>query len=159
KTAQFLTIELFFYKLYLFWDGRFFSCSRSSRFKNLPTEVLGIVSIKMTSSGSHHLGNKGRIKSSNASFDTFISGFVTTTATGRSCQCESSIATTAASATFSCAINAFSKSTEEIHSPPLFTKPFVGSTSLMYPSSSIVAISPLYNHPLRIDSLDFSGAL
>src|SRR5699024_11406339 len=103
---------------------------RKSRFKNLPTDDFGIWSIKIISSGNHHLANCGSKYFSNASFVIFSPSLRTTQAIGRSCHLGSSLAITAASKTDGCAIKAFSKSTDEIHSPPLLIKSPVRSTIL-----------------------------
>src|SRR5699024_11693305 len=84
---------------------------------------------------------------SNASFVIFSPSLRTTQAIGRSCHLGSSLAITAASKTDGCAIKAFSKSTDEIHSPPLLIKSPVRSTIFITPSSSIVTTSPVYNQP------------
>ncbi len=62
---------------------------------------------------------------------------------------------TQASKTALWAISAFSRSTDEIHSPPLLIKSFVQSTILMVPSSSTVTLSPVYSQP----SLNISSVL
>ena len=64
-------------------------------------------------------------------------------ASGRSLHFSSGMAITAASAMAGCAISAFSRSTELIHSPPLLTRSFVRSVMRTKPSASIVATSPV----------------
>ena len=46
---------------------------------------------------------------------------------------------------------AFSRSTELIHSPPDLIKSLVRSQTLMYPSASMVATSPVRNHPSAVN--------
>jgi hypothetical protein len=54
---------------------------------------------------------------------------------------------TAASMTFGWLMTTFSSSTEEIHSPPDFTRSFVRSTSLMNAPSVSCATSPVRSQP------------
>ena len=67
----------------------------------------------------------------------------TTTASGRSPQRSSGIAITAASATSGWAISRFSRSTEEIHSPPDLTRSLERSQIFRLPPSSILTTSPV----------------
>src|SRR3954470_14934094 len=106
--------------------------SRRSFFENLPTEVLGTSSMNTTSSGSHHLATFGASQSTSSSFVSVSPGFSTTQASGRSDHLGWLTPITAASATFGWPMIAFSRSTEEIHSPPDLMTSFVRSTSLMY---------------------------
>ena len=78
----------------------------------------------------------------------------TTAASGRSPQRSSGIAITAASATAGWAINRFSRSTDEIHSPPDFTRSLERSQIFRFPPSSIVTTSPVTNQP---SSVNFSA--
>ncbi len=66
-----------------------------------------------------------------------------TQATEHSCHFSCSTATTDASNTLSCDTKAFSKSMEEIHSPPLLIQSFVRSAILIHPSESTVTMSPV----------------
>ena len=67
--------------------------------------------------------------------------------TGRSCHLSWEAPTTAASATCGWAINRFSRSTEEIHSPPDLIKSFARSVMRTYPSGVILHTSPVRSHP------------
>ena len=64
-------------------------------------------------------------------------------ASGRSLHLSSGMAMTAASATAGCAISAFSRSTELIHSPPDLIRSLVRSVMRRKAISSIVATSPV----------------
>jgi len=44
-------------------------------------------------------------------------------------------------------MSAFSRSTEEIHSPPLLIRSFALSTTVRYPSGLITPMSPVRNQP------------
>src|SRR5699024_715485 len=90
---------------------------------NLPTDVLGISSKNSISSGIQNLANCGRRKSNKSSFfkESSIASCNTTHAIGRSCHSASGMPMTLASKTASCAMRAFSRSTDEIHSAPLLT--------------------------------------
>ena len=101
-------------------------------------------------SGSCHLA-KSRLRCSRRS-----SGLAcwpsrrTTTASGRSPQRSSGIAITAASATAGWAISRFSRSTEEIHSPPDLTRSLERSQIRRLPDSSIATTSPVANQPSSV---------
>src|SRR6266567_5653078 len=74
---------------------------RSTFLSNLPTLVLGMASMKTTSSGSHHLATWGRRKSriSSLVICPSNSGLATTQARGRSDHLGSGMPTTQASST------------------------------------------------------------
>src|SRR5438477_10627511 len=69
------------------------------------------------------------------------------------------MAMTAASRTAEWLIKAFSRSTELIHSPPDLIRSLERSTSLMQPSGSIMATSPVRNQPSLLQRSLVSGAL
>ena len=69
------------------------------------------------------------------------------TASGRSPQRSSGTAMTAACATAGWAMSWFSRSTEEIHSPPDFTRSLDRSQIRMQPSLSMRTMSPVLNQP------------
>ena len=79
--------------------------------------------------GIHHFGTRSARNSFSSSRRISSSPSGTTQASGRSLHFSSGIPITAASATFGWAMIAFSSSTEEIHSPPDFTRSLVRSTS------------------------------
>ena len=81
-------------------------------------------------------------------------GRSTTQASGRSPQRLSGIPITAASCTDGCAISSFSRSTEEIHSPPDLITSLIRSVMVKKPRSSSVPTSPVRSQPSR----NFSGA-
>ena len=83
--------------------------------------------------------------------------FQTTQASGRSLHFGSGIAITAASATFGCAISAFSRSTDEIHSPPDLIRSLVRSVMRTVPSASIAATSPVRSHPSSVNFSSVTG--
>ena len=100
---------------------------------NFPTEVLGTSSMKRISSGSHHLATLS-VRNSRISSAVSLplnSGRSTTKATGRSSQRGWARPMTAASSTFGWPMIAFSRSTEEIHSPPDLITSLVLSTIWM----------------------------
>src|SRR5258707_14491126 len=76
--------------------------------------------------------------------------FRTTRARGRSCHFGCGTAMTAASRIAECPTNAFSRSTELIHSPPDLIRSFRRSVIFTYPSESIVTTSPVRNHPSSV---------
>src|SRR5882672_4102149 len=65
---------------------------------------------------------------------------------------------TAASATAGCAITAFSRSTEEIHSPPDLMMSLDRSVSRRNPSGVMLPTSPVRGHP-RPGHLELADAL
>src|SRR3954449_11133871 len=101
---------------------------------NLPTEVRGTASMKVQASGSCHFATDSARKSRSSAGFTVAPSRSTTDASGRSCHFSSGIPTTAASRTSGCAIRAFSRSTDEIHSPPDLITSLDRSVSVMYPS-------------------------
>src|SRR5207342_599656 len=125
--------------------------SRSSVFKNLPTLVFGISVMNSYRSGSHHLAKFGARKSRSSSPVAVAPSRRTTAASGRSSHFASGIAITAASATAGCAISAFSRSTDEIHSPPDLIRSLVRSVMRTKPSSSIAATSPVRSQPSSVN--------
>ncbi len=78
-------------------------------------------------------------------------------ASGRSLHFSSGIAITAASAIAGCAISAFSRSTELIHSPPDLIRSLVRSVMRTKPSSSIVATSPVRSQPSAVNLSSLTG--
>jgi len=76
---------------------------------------------------------------------------------GRSVHFSSGIAITAASATAEWPISAFSRSTEEIHSPPDLITSFERSLIAMKPRSSIETMSPVQNQPSSVQRSACSG--
>ncbi len=85
---------------------------------NLPTLVFGTSSMTAKSSGIHHFATREARCSWSSSGEASWPSSNTTQASGRSDQRSSGLAITAASAIASCPISSFSRSTEEIHSPP-----------------------------------------
>ena len=75
----------------------------------------------------------------------------TIAASGRSPQRSSGMAITAASATAGWAMSRFSRSTEEIHSPPDLTRSLDRSQILRFPRGSIVTTSPVWNQPSSVN--------
>src|SRR5438270_10586988 len=104
---------------------------RNCDFSNLPVEVCGNSSRKTKSSGSCHLANLSHRKMRNSSLETRAPSCSTTQASGRSCHLGCGIATTAASLIAGCPTNAFSRSTELIHSPPDLIRSLVRSVIFM----------------------------
>ena len=105
-----------------------FDCSERSTFlSNLPTLVFGISLTNAHRSGTHQRGTLSPSQEASSSAEPSSPCFKTTHARGRSSQRGSGTATTAASKTAGCAIRAFSRSTEEIHSPPVLMTSFVRS--------------------------------
>src|SRR5215213_5354 len=131
--------------------------SRSAVFRNLPTAVLGISSTNSYRSGSHHFAYFPLRWSVSCSGVALCPGLRTTTASGRSCHFGSGIAITAASATAGCAISAFSRSTDEIHSPPDLMTSLERSLIWMKPRGCIETMSPVLNHPSAVQRSACSG--
>ena len=99
--------------------------ARTSFLSNLPTEVRGTASTNAHRSGTCQRATRcpshAQSTAASASSEPLrVSGAAprTTTASGRSPQRSSGTPTTAASATSGCPMRVFSRSTEEIHSPP-----------------------------------------
>src|SRR5260221_66906 len=135
------------------------NCCRNSTFLNFPTLVRGIASTNTIESGNCHFANVAAKYCRNSSTVAECPVFKTTAASGRSCHFGCGSPTTHASFTAGCPIKQFSRSTELIHSPPDFTKSFARSINRTYPSSSIVATSPVRNHPSAVHRRAWAGAL
>mmetsp|Transcript_97657 Transcript_97657/g.291664 ORF Transcript_97657/g.291664 Transcript_97657/m.291664 type:complete len:341 (+) Transcript_97657:97-1119(+) len=116
----------------------------------LPVEVRGISGQTTTSSGSWNLANFARQCSSMRCLRPSLDapGSSTTVATGRSSHRGCGIATTAAMTTPLIDAMWFSRSMEEIHSPPDLMTSLDLSLMTMAPSSSILATSPVTSQPL-----------
>ena len=84
----------------------------------MPTAVFGISSTNSNVSGSQNLAKFGARNSRSSSAVAVLPSRQTQTAIGRSSHFSCGIAITAASAIAGWAIRAFSRSTDEIHSPP-----------------------------------------
>ncbi|CAM5634386.1 hypothetical protein SPURM210S_01328 [Streptomyces purpurascens] len=95
-------------------------CLRSTFLSNLPTLVFGTASMTVQRSGSCHLAiwPSSARKARSVSKVAVAPSLRTTVARGRSPHFSSGTATTAASDTSGWAMSAFSRSTDEIHSPP-----------------------------------------
>src|ERR1019366_9513546 len=124
-------------------------CARRTFLSNLPTLVLGTLSIKLHLSGSHHLATRSARNSFSSSALASTPGFNTTQHSGRSSHLSSGTAITAASKTAGCAMTVTSSSTELIHSPPDLITSLERSVTTMYPSPSRVPMSPVHSHPSR----------
>src|SRR5690606_30925667 len=113
--------------------GSWWSAKRSRRsfLENLPTLVFGISSMKTTSSGSHHLATLSARYSRSASLVSSSHSRTTTQASGRSAHFGWGTPITAASATAGWPMISFSRSTDEIHSPPDLMTSLVRSTRRM----------------------------
>src|ERR1700704_3959360 len=112
-----------------------------------------------TSSGSHHLATLSVSHSSNSSFDSSSPGFTTTHASGRSDHFGCGTPMTAASATLGCPMMAFSRSTDEIHSPPDLMTSLVRSTRRMYASGVTTAMSPVFSQPSSVNDSEARSSL
>src|ERR1041385_9234948 len=132
---------------------------RNSVLSSLPVEVCGRSLTKTKSSGICHLANLVHRNARSSSAETCAPSFSATTASGRSCHLGCCTAITPASRTAGWLISVFSRSTELIHSPPDLTRSLLRSTSLMQPSGSIVATSPVRNQPSAVQRSHVSGAL
>mmetsp|Transcript_17504 Transcript_17504/g.39663 ORF Transcript_17504/g.39663 Transcript_17504/m.39663 type:complete len:299 (-) Transcript_17504:794-1690(-) len=123
----------------------------------LPVDVSGISSQTSTSSGSWNLANFLRQCSATRSCRPWagVPGASITTATGRSSHLGCGTATTEAMDTPSIAAMWFSRSMEEIHSPPDLMTSLDLSLMIIAPSLSIYATSPVMSQPLW----NLSGAL
>src|SRR5699024_4842652 len=115
---------------------------------NLPTLVLGTSSTKVQCSGNCHLASLSERYSRNCPAVTSDPSLRTTATSGRSSHFSSGIPMTAASATSSWAITWFSRSTEEIHSPPDLMTSFARSVSVRKPSLVMCPTSPVRSQPL-----------
>src|SRR5262249_48811501 len=69
---------------------------------------------------------------------------------GRSAHLGGGTAPTHASRAHGGAASGFPGSTEPIHSPPALMRSLVRSQIFMYPSGSMVATSPVWNHPSAV---------
>src|SRR6476661_10171252 len=134
-------------------------CFRSDVLSNFPVDVCGKSLTKTKSSGICQLANFALRNVRSSSAVTCMPSFRATTASGRSCHLGCCTATTPASRTAGWLINVFSRSTELIHSPPDLTRSLLRSTSLMQPSGSMVATSPVRNQPSAVQRSRVSGAL
>lgn len=72
-------------------------------------------------------------------------------ARGRSPHLSSGTATTAASVTSGWDISAFSRSTEEIHSPPDLMTSLARSVRVRKPSAEMVPTSPVFSQPSSLN--------
>ena len=117
------------------------------RLLELAGAVRGISSMNSKRSGICHLAYCWARWALRSSGSTVWSSRTTITASGRSPQRSSGMAMTAASATPSWAISRFSRSTEEIHSPPDLTRSLERSQIFRFPVASIVTTSPVENQP------------
>ena len=137
--------------------GRSPAASRVRRtfLSNLPTAVFGISATNAQFSGTCQRATPlPPRKSASSAASALAPGRSTTQASGRSPQRSSWIPITAASCTAGCAISRFSRSTEEIHSPPDLMTSLIRSLMLKKPRSSSVPTSPVRSQPSR----NFSGA-
>src|SRR5260370_13326374 len=121
--------------------------SRNLLFSSFPVEVCGSSATTTNASGTCHGAKVCCRKERNSQGSTVRFSFRTTRARGRSCHFGCGTAMTAASRIAACPTNAFSTSTELIHSPPDLIRSFRRSVILTYPSESIVTTSPVRNHP------------
>src|SRR6185312_2720055 len=92
--------------------------ARKTFLSNLPTDVLGTAGMNAHRSGSHHAATLPQRNARSASASFAAPSFSTTQASGRSSQVGSGTPITAASTTSGCPMILFSRSTDEIHSPP-----------------------------------------
>jgi hypothetical protein len=114
---------------------------------NLPTLVLGTSSMNAQFSGNCHRATFPTRKSRSSAAVTWCPGLVTTATSGRSCHFSSGIPMTAASATAGCAMTAFSRPTEEIHSPPDLITSLDRSVRVRNPSGEMRPTSPVRSQP------------
>ena len=121
---------------------------------NLPTAVFGISATNVQFSGTCQRATCVVQEVASSAGLAVIPGRSTTQASGRSPQRSSGMPITAASCTAGCAISWFSRSTEEIHSPPDLITSLIRSVMVKKPRSSIVPTSPVRSQPSR----NFSGA-
>src|SRR6185312_6869934 len=117
--------------------------SRSAVFRNFPTAVFGISSTNSNPSGIHHLTKSAARNSRSSSADAVCPSRSTHTASGRSSHLSLGTAITAASAIAGWPISAFSRATEEIHSPPDLITSLDRSVSERNPSAVIDPTSPV----------------
>jgi hypothetical protein len=123
----------------------------------LPTAVFGISGTNSYASGSHHFAKFGARNSRSSSGVAVAPSRSTQTASGRSSHFSCGIAITAASAIDGCAIRAFSRSTDEIHSPPDLITSFERSLIITYPFGWNDAMSPVLNQPSSVQRSACSG--
>jgi 3,4-dihydroxyphenylacetate 2,3-dioxygenase len=130
------------------------SRARSTFLSNLPTAVLGISATNAQFSGTCQRATCPARKSASSAASALAPVRSTTQASGRSPQRSSGIPITEASCTAGCAISWFSRSTEEIHSPPDLMTSLIRSVMVKKPRSSSVPTSPVRSQP----SWNFSAA-
>src|SRR3954469_22901629 len=112
-----------------------------------------------TSSGSHHFATFGVSHSTNSSLVSSSPPLTTTHASGRSAHFGCAMPMTAASATLGWPMMAFSRSTDEIHSPPDLMTSLVRSTRRMYPCGVTTAMSPVFSQPSSVNDSDERSSL
>jgi 3,4-dihydroxyphenylacetate 2,3-dioxygenase len=130
------------------------SRARSTFLSNLPTAVFGISETNVQFSGTCQRATFSPRNFASSAASAVAPARSTTQASGRSPQRWSEMPITAASCTAGCAISSFSRSTEEIHSPPDLITSLIRSVMVKKPRSSSVPTSPVRSQP----SLNFSGA-
>jgi 3,4-dihydroxyphenylacetate 2,3-dioxygenase len=144
----------------LYWPSRSTASSpsaswaRSTFLSNLPTAVFGISETNAQFSGTCQRATFSPRNFASAAASAVAPARSTTQASGRSPQRLSGTPITAASCTAGCAISSFSRSTEEIHSPPDLITSLIRSVMVKKPRSSSVPTSPVRSQPSR----NFSGA-
>src|SRR5580658_8419958 len=119
------------------------------RLCTLPVPPTGSESRNITSSGTHSRATRCDRNSRISSRCTFWPGLRTTNSSGRSCHFACFTPMTAAAATAGWPAAAFSRSIELIHSPPVLIRSLTRSLICMVPCASMVAMSPVGNHPSR----------
>ena len=130
------------------------SRARSTFLSNLPTAVFGISGTNAQFSGTCQRATFSPRNFASSAASALAPERSTTQASGRSPQRLSGMPITAASCTAGCAISSFSRSTEEIHSPPDLITSLIRSVMVKKPRSSSVPTSPVRSQPSR----NFSGA-
>src|ERR1035437_9960157 len=120
---------------------------RSTFLSNLPTLVLGTSSMNAQRSGTCHRATLVPRNSLSPAASMREAGARTTVASGRSPHLSSGAPTTEASSTSGCAIRAFSRSTEEIHSPPDLITSLARSVSCRKPLAVRDPTSPVRSQP------------
>jgi 3,4-dihydroxyphenylacetate 2,3-dioxygenase len=130
------------------------SRARSTFLSNLPTAVFGISGTNAQFSGTCQRATFSPRNFASSAASALAPERSTTQASGRSPQRLSGMPITAASCTAGCAISSFSRSTEEIHSPPDLITSLIRSVMVKNARSSSVPTSPVRSQPSR----NFSGA-
>src|SRR5450756_1829627 len=129
--------------------------SRRNRLLILPTLVLSMASTRSTLSGTPYFEitplsayplTKVRIASASAGASSWTPALRTTSAMGRSPHFSSATPITATSLTEGCWLTMSSSSSEEIHSPPVLMTSLIRSEICTYPSSSMLATSPVWRY-------------